>query len=131
MSESPVKWKKAPKWAKFAAMDSDGGWHWYETEPYISQDVIWDCEGRYDCIDTKYINAIESPLIFANGWKRSLQKKQMLDTKYCCVHSCNYELFEKEVNNRLSNGWKLHGDTKIQATDKEHLYSQAMIKEDK
>jgi hypothetical protein len=26
-------WKKAPKWAKWLAMDSDGQWFWYEEKP--------------------------------------------------------------------------------------------------
>lgn len=28
-----IDWTQAPEWAKFAAMDEDGAWWWYEVEP--------------------------------------------------------------------------------------------------
>lgn len=40
-------WKDAPPWAQWLAMDSDGEWHWFEEEPFISLGHCWDCiEGR-------------------------------------------------------------------------------------
>lgn len=33
-------WSEAPSWAKFLAMDSNGGWTWYEHIPY-RDDVEW------------------------------------------------------------------------------------------
>ena len=26
-------WKDAPEWANYLAMDEDGNWYWYESEP--------------------------------------------------------------------------------------------------
>lgn len=28
-----IDWTQAPEWANFAAMDCDGEWWWYESEP--------------------------------------------------------------------------------------------------
>lgn len=35
-----INWKSAPTWAKFAAMDADGSWWWYEKEPTAGE-VGW------------------------------------------------------------------------------------------
>lgn len=42
-------WEKAPWWAKFAAMDADGDWYWYESEPTL-QAWGWRSNGRYELI---------------------------------------------------------------------------------
>ena len=35
-------WRHAPPWAKFWAIDSDGGAYWYEVEPrYDIEDECW------------------------------------------------------------------------------------------
>lgn len=35
-------WKDAPEWAEWLAMDSDGGWHFHEVEPFWDQaDGCW------------------------------------------------------------------------------------------
>lgn len=35
-------WRHAPPWAKFWAVDSDGGAYWYEVEPqYDIEDECW------------------------------------------------------------------------------------------
>lgn len=33
-------WSKAPYWANFAAMDSNGDWWWHEKRP-IANDEFW------------------------------------------------------------------------------------------
>ena len=35
------KWKDAPEWAEYLAMDKDCTWWWFANKPYIS-DNIWD-----------------------------------------------------------------------------------------
>lgn len=46
----PLPWDEAPTWARWAAMDKDHGWWWYESEPlartttWISERVELACE---------------------------------------------------------------------------------------
>lgn len=36
-------WDDAPEWAQWLAMDGDGRWVWYETEPFFNQsDDTWE-----------------------------------------------------------------------------------------
>ena len=32
-------WTKAPEWAKYIAMDSNGAYYWYATKPYSNLDL--------------------------------------------------------------------------------------------
>ena len=45
-----LPWHEAPKWANWAAMDSDGGWFWYDAEPSANPKTDgvsgWKNEGR-------------------------------------------------------------------------------------
>jgi hypothetical protein len=34
-------WSKAPDWAKYLAMDADGGWWWFEARPTMKAS-IWE-----------------------------------------------------------------------------------------
>lgn len=34
-------WKDAPEWAQWLAMDEDGQWVWFETEPHLVSDQEW------------------------------------------------------------------------------------------
>jgi hypothetical protein len=36
------RWKYAPEWANYLAMDADGDWFWYESEPAAAT-YAWDC----------------------------------------------------------------------------------------
>ncbi len=35
-----LPWDEAPEWAQWAAMDADGEWWWYQTEPEVSH-ILW------------------------------------------------------------------------------------------
>jgi hypothetical protein len=35
-----IPWDRAPEWARWAAMDSDGQWYWYAIEPDPAS-TIW------------------------------------------------------------------------------------------
>lgn len=45
-----LPWHEAPHWAMWAAMDSDGGWFWYNAEPSINEQIDcisgWANEGK-------------------------------------------------------------------------------------
>lgn len=45
-------WDDAPDWASWLAMDEDGIWHWYATEPEFEQaDGCWyEIESDEDCM---------------------------------------------------------------------------------
>ena len=34
-------WKDAPEWASWLAMDEDGDWFWYESEPKLGSYGSW------------------------------------------------------------------------------------------
>ena len=34
MNKINIPWKDAPEWAKWAAMDADGSWYWYDKQPH-------------------------------------------------------------------------------------------------
>lgn len=55
-----IDWTKAPYWAKYAAMDSNGQWNYYSCKPYVS-DHEWGTDEEYMSIDGVYDN-----------WKSSL-----------------------------------------------------------
>ena len=67
MTNVQPDWSKAPEWAKFWAMDSDGGAYWYRDEPTynakyggwlhtlgeepdVSFDLCWPPEGFDDWV---------------------------------------------------------------------------------
>lgn len=46
-----IDWTRAPSWARYAAMDDDGTWHWHENEPKPRHDMWWEAgTGRRDQI---------------------------------------------------------------------------------
>jgi hypothetical protein len=60
-----IDWSKAPEWANYAAMDSDGSWWWYETKPRCLVDE-WDITSS-----TKY-----APMSEVIDWENSLQSRE-------------------------------------------------------
>lgn len=48
MTMKPTWWKDAPEWARYAAMDSDGKWWWYENDPNLV-----DGSGHFDSVGKK------------------------------------------------------------------------------
>lgn len=49
-------WKDAPEWANWLAMDPDGGWCWFEKEPWYSHsNSCW-----FHVIPSKYQEAQEA-----------------------------------------------------------------------
>ena len=46
-------WKDAPEWANYLAMDSDGGWFWYEHEPIVRGDC-WVVTKGLSCYAGKW-----------------------------------------------------------------------------
>lgn len=59
-------WKYAPSWAKYAAMDEDGAWYFYENEPQIASNYWFICNGDFS---KSSINISEE------SWKSSLKKR--------------------------------------------------------
>ena len=48
MTNVQPDWSKAPEWARFWAMDSDGGAYWYEVEPrYDTEYACWSINTEY------------------------------------------------------------------------------------
>ena len=39
-AEPPIPWQLAPDWARWAAMDEDDSWWWYEKEPTLDK-IVW------------------------------------------------------------------------------------------
>jgi hypothetical protein len=61
------KWKDAPRWAKYMAMDGDGQWHWYRDKPdAILEDGEWGTLGRYK---EAYVKKKD------DDWKKTLEKR--------------------------------------------------------
>lgn len=56
---SKPDWKDAPEWAGFVAMDDDGTWYWYESEPEQFSDC-WRADGRYQTVLKKWDESLES-----------------------------------------------------------------------
>jgi hypothetical protein len=46
-------WKDAPEWANWLAMDEDGSWYWYESEPEANTYL----QAWLDKPDTKLLQA--------------------------------------------------------------------------
>lgn len=39
-------WKRAPHWARWAAMDATGAWYWFEAKPALSESLrMWSASG--------------------------------------------------------------------------------------
>jgi len=66
-------WDDAPAWARFAAMDADGQWSWYENRPYPDTDLGSDEFTLWDA-DDGHIQPISSGLHF-DGWENTLQER--------------------------------------------------------
>lgn len=48
VNEFKPQWKDAPDWARFLAHDVIFGWYWYENEPVLNDDDIYESSsGRY------------------------------------------------------------------------------------
>lgn len=50
-TESIYPWHLAPDWARFAAKDRDGFWHWYEVEPRATCDSWTSARGSMQFFD--------------------------------------------------------------------------------
>lgn len=62
-----IPWHEAPSWARYAAMDEDGAWFWYEKEPII-HDYSW--------IRQAYSQHEHIPSVKSNcPWKNSLHSR--------------------------------------------------------
>lgn len=61
-----IDWSTAPSWARYAAMDSDGNWYWYELKPkpIFGEWVEGSDEGRIERIND--INPV---------WTQTLQER--------------------------------------------------------
>ena len=59
-------WKDAPEWAKYLAMDKNGAWWWYETEPHNTSNN-WYPIGN---VHYEMYTPSES-----EEWKKSLEKR--------------------------------------------------------
>jgi hypothetical protein len=48
-----LDWSQAPSWAKFAAMNADGCWTWFEEKPtFYLRNLTWYRGGKWEEIDT-------------------------------------------------------------------------------
>lgn len=44
-----IDWEDAPHWARFAAMDGDGTWNWYQSKPKWDNGCNeWITRDRYE-----------------------------------------------------------------------------------
>jgi hypothetical protein len=61
-----IDWSKAPRWAQYAAMDSDGIWFWYSRKPEL---------GNYEWLLTggKYAPSLGHE--FLGVWEGSRQER--------------------------------------------------------
>ncbi len=67
MTNVQPDWRHAPPWAKFWAIDSDGGAYWYEVEPtYDIEDECWS-------ISTEFIGR-QSPAPDPD-WSQTLRRR--------------------------------------------------------
>ena len=57
-------WKDAPEWAKYLAMDEDGGWWWHENRPTRDGYLSWYSNGKREYCD------LEVP-----SWRDSLEER--------------------------------------------------------
>lgn len=61
-TEIPIPWERAPDWARWAAMDEDSSWWWYEKEPTMGT-LMWKPEphsGYTNFDHTRALNWIQS-----------------------------------------------------------------------
>lgn len=57
-------WKDAPEWANWLAMDGDGAWFWYESEPAENQCGFWNTKnGMFERVEN------------IKGWDKSKEKR--------------------------------------------------------
>lgn len=81
-------WSTAPEWANWTAMDKNGAWHWYQSEPELGADGIW---GAYVMTD-KYTEVI------FKGIESSLQQRPTPPTpKVEAGQTWKQECFEVKV----------------------------------
>jgi hypothetical protein len=50
--------------------------------------------------------------------------------KYFLIKETSSELFSDKINDRLKNGWLLHGETFVYKVDESIFYTQAVIKKE-
>ena len=67
---APSAWSIAPKWAEWLAMDKDGQWHWYELQPYASQNQWWKNDERSSAFER--VQGISS---MEDDWTRTLSRR--------------------------------------------------------
>jgi hypothetical protein len=58
-------WKRAPHWARWAAMDASGAWYWFEARPALAESLrMWSASGfkvEAIVIDDWQNTAVERP----------------------------------------------------------------------
>ena len=68
MTNVQPDWSKAPEWAKFWAVDSDGGAYWYEVEPrYDTEYAVWS-------ISTEFMGQRQGPAPDPD-WSQTLRSR--------------------------------------------------------
>ena len=68
MTNVQPDWSKAPEWARFWAMDSDGGAYWYEVEPrYDTEYACWS-------ISTEFMGQRQGPAPDPD-WSQTLRSR--------------------------------------------------------
>lgn len=64
------EWKDAPIWADWLAMDADGKWYWYQSQP-IARNGVW----RYNESGEWDMNMLASPNADYYEAKMSLERR--------------------------------------------------------
>lgn len=67
-----IDWNLAPDWARYAAMDKDKTWYWYEERPYSSSIGIWFPIYRIG-EKPKFKSFYALPILIS--WDKTLQEK--------------------------------------------------------
>lgn len=116
-------WKNAPPWAKFAAMDSHGAWHWYEEEPALSEKLgMWTARGAHfsvaavtltDWQNTLHARGEKWPRDIVHGGRNAeyiaqLRKPTIQASQQCTDHGFTLDIMRGagwSDEALLANGW--------------------------
>lgn len=96
-----VDWKKAPKWANWAAMDFDGSWYWFKKKPEIVRNALWDASGKHKEFTVIHTTEclIQTLSAKRDDWKDTLQKRpKVVDVT---VESCFIDAYHKSIEDHI------------------------------
>ncbi len=122
-SELEIDWSQAPDWSKFAAMDEDGEWFWFEDKPVAGVSKFW----VRSPVTSKALVVKPKPAYAPGGWRNSItlrpvdHRKPVVDWSTIPVW-CDWVamdengrwyayVVEPSIRSCISDRWTLSGDT--------------------